>query len=109
MSSIHFYTDEHVSRAVIRGLRQRGVDVLTVPDAVMMQATDEAHLDRALREGRVLFTQDTDFLRLAASGRPHAGIVYTRQHTSVGTIIQGLMLVYQLLSAEEMFGRIEYL
>jgi predicted nuclease of predicted toxin-antitoxin system len=109
VNSIRFYTDEHVSRAVIRGLRQRGVDVLTVSEAGMMQATDEAHLDRALREGRVLFTQDTDFLRLAASDRPHAGIIYTRQHTPVGTIIQGLMLVYQLLNAEDMFGRVEYL
>lgn len=109
MSSIRFYTDEHVSRAVIRGLRQRGVDVLTVADAGMLEATDEAHLERALGEGRVLFTQDSDFLRLAAGGVPHAGIVYTRQHTPVGTIIHGLMLVYQLLSAEEMHGHIEYL
>ena len=27
---IRIYTDEHVPRAVVRGLRQRGVDVLTV-------------------------------------------------------------------------------
>ena len=99
MSSIRFYTDEHVSRAVIRGLRQRGVDVLTVPDAGMMEATDEAHLILALQLGRVLFTQDTDFLRLATRGTPHAGIVYARQHTLVGAIIQGLMLIQQLLNA----------
>ncbi len=109
MSSIRFYTDEHVSRAVIRGLRQRGLDVLTVADAGMMAATDEAHLALALDLGRVLFTQDADFLRLAASNTPHAGIAYARQHTSVGAIIQGLMLVYQLLTTEDMFGHIEYL
>ncbi len=109
MSSIRFYTDEHVSRAVIHGLRQRGVDVLTVPDAGMIEATDEAHLALALNLGRVLFTQDTDFLRLAASGTPHAGIVYVRQHTPVGAIIQGLMLIYQLLSTEDMLGHVEYL
>lgn len=109
MSSIRIYTDEHVSRVVIRGLRQRDIDVLTVPDAGMMEATDEAHLSLALREGRVLFTQDADFLRLAASGKPHAGIVYTRQHTPPRTIIQSLMLMCQVLSAEEMIGRVEYL
>lgn len=27
---VSFYTDEHVAKAVARGLRQRGVDVLTV-------------------------------------------------------------------------------
>lgn len=30
---IRFYTDEQVARAVARGLRQRGVDVLTIPEA----------------------------------------------------------------------------
>ena len=83
--------------------------MLTVPDADMIEATDEAHLALALDLGRVLFTQDTDFLRLAASGRPHAGIVYARQHNSVGAIIQGLMLIYQLLSTDDRLGHIEYL
>ncbi len=75
----------------------------------MMSASDEAHLALALREGRVLFTQDADFLRLAAAGVPHAGIVYARQHTPLGTVLQGLMLVSQILSAEEMLDRVEYL
>lgn len=109
MSSIRLYTDEHVSRAVIRGLRQRGVDVLTVPDANLMGASDEVHLALAENQGRVLFTQDADFLRLAALGMPHAGIIYVSQNTSVGTIIQGLMLIHQVLGAEEMIGRIEFL
>ncbi len=30
MTEIRFYTDEHVPKAVVRGLRQRGVDVVTV-------------------------------------------------------------------------------
>ena len=77
MAEIRFYTDEHVSKAVIRGLRQRGVDVLTVPEADMMGATDEDHLVFALSSNRVIFTQDANFLRLAAQGLPHAGIVYT--------------------------------
>ena len=47
MSKIRFYTDEHVAKAIIRGLRQRGVDVLTVPEANMMGASDEKHLAMA--------------------------------------------------------------
>jgi predicted nuclease of predicted toxin-antitoxin system len=101
--------DEHVSKAVIRGLRVRGVDVLSVPEANMLEASDEAHLAFALEKGRVIFTQDADFLRLAAAGHDHAGIVYARQGTSVGDIIQGLMLIVQVLEAEEMKGKIEYL
>jgi hypothetical protein len=109
MSSVRYYTDEHVAAAVIRGLRQRGLDVLSVPDAGMMGARDEVHLGFALAEQRVLFTQDTDFLRLAAAGATHAGIVYAPQRTSIGTIIRGLVLIHQALAAEDMIGQIEYL
>jgi len=106
---IRFYTDEHVSKAVINGLRQRGVDVLTVAEANLLGATDAEHLERARSEGRVTFTQDDDFLRLHASGVDHAGIVYAPQGTPVGDIIRGLMLVRQVLIADEMIGHVEFL
>jgi len=52
------------------------MDVLTTPEAVMLKAVDEDHLAYAQREGRVIFPQDADFLRLHAEGKPHSGIVY---------------------------------
>jgi uncharacterized protein with PIN domain len=106
---VKFYTDEHAARAVVRGLRQRGADVITAPEAGLLGASDAEHLERARREGRVLFTQDDDFLRLHAAGALHAGIVYTAQGTSIGDIIRGLMLVQQILDAREMEGHVEYL
>lgn len=106
---IRFYTDEHVSRAVVNGLRQRGVDVLTVPEAGTLGASDEAHLATAAAEGRVLFTQDDDFLRLHAQGLEHTGIVYTPQGTPTGDIIRGLMLVCQVLDPEDMQRHVEFL
>ena len=74
MAKIRFYTDEHVAKAVIRGLRQRGVDVLSVVDADKLGAKDHEHLQFALAERRVIFTQDDDFLQLSAKGHTHAGI-----------------------------------
>lgn len=59
---IRYYTDEHVAKAVIRGLRRRGVDVLTAPEADMLQAPDGEHLRLAATQGRVVVTQDDDFL-----------------------------------------------
>jgi predicted nuclease of predicted toxin-antitoxin system len=109
VTEVRYYTDEQVSRAVIRGLRQRGVDVTSVPEADKLGATDEEHLAFALAEGRVIFTQDDDFLRLAAAGKVHAGIVYAPQHMPTGQIIQGLMLIHDLLTAEEMIGNVEFL
>ncbi len=106
---VKFYTDEHVAKAVIHGLRQRGVDVRTVGDAGMLGATDEEHLVWARRESRVLFTQDPDFLRLHAAAVQHAGIIYAPQGTSIGDIIRGLMLIHQVLEPEEMKDHVEYL
>ena len=106
---IKFYADEHVARAVVNGLRLRGVDVLTVPEANMMGATDVAHLELAARQRRVIFTQDEDYLRLHAQGVSHVGIVYSPQRTPVGEVIRGLMLVYHLLTPTEMRNHVEFL
>ena len=106
---IKLYTDEHVLKAVVRGLRERGVDTLTVSEAGMLGADDEEHLAFARREVRVLFTQDDDFLRLHASGAEHAGIVYARQPTAIGDMIYGLMLVTEVMDPGEMEGQIEFL
>lgn len=81
---IKFDTDEHVARSVVAGLRRRGVDVLTVPEAGMRGAADVEHLRLAASQGRVIFTQDDDFLRLHAQGLRHSGIVCAPQHTPVG-------------------------
>jgi len=47
-SLISFYTDEHVVRAVIRGLRQRGVDRLTVnaPISLLLLSSHAAYPSR---------------------------------------------------------------
>ena len=57
----------------------------------------------------MLFTQDDDFLRLHAAGVEHTGIAYAPQGTLVDDIIRGVMLVYQVLEAEDMKGHVEYL
>ncbi len=106
---VNFYLDEHVPRAVASGLRRRGVDVLTLQEAGMLGAEDEAHLVLATQQGRVIFTQDADFLRLHATGIEHAGIVYVPQHTPVGYILRGLMLIYEVLEPEDMKNRLEFL
>jgi predicted nuclease of predicted toxin-antitoxin system len=106
---LKFYLDEHVNPAVAMGLRQRGVDVLTTQEASMLGASDEDHLAMAAGQNRVVFTQDDDFLRLHAQGIEHAGLVYVRQRTSIGYIVRGLVLIYQMLTSDEMKNRLEFL
>jgi hypothetical protein len=106
---VKFYTDEHIPRAVVRALRLHGVDVLTVPEAGTLGASDDVHLERARIEGRVVATQDDDFLRLHAAGVQHAGVAYAPQGTSIGDLIRGLLLIYQVLDAGDMLNAVEYL
>lgn len=106
---IKFYMDEHVPTAVTAGLRLRGVDVLTAQEADMLAASDKEHLALAADEGRVLFTQDADFLRLHAEEVAHTGIVYAPQQTRVGVIVRGLMLIYQVLEPKDMQNHVEFL
>ena len=103
------YTDEHVPRAVIEGLRRRGVDVLSTNEAEMLGASDVEQLALAQSQGRIILTQDDDFLRLHAQGRTHSGIVYARQPTPIGDMIRGLMLIYQVLDADEMKDHVEFI
>ena len=108
-AKIKFYTDENVPNIIAKGLRLRGVDVLTTPEAGMRGVSDVEHLNYALREGRVIFTQDADFLRLHAKGVHHGGIVYAHQRTPIGDIMRGLILIYQLLDATDMENHVEFL
>jgi predicted nuclease of predicted toxin-antitoxin system len=62
-----FYFDENVPGAIVEGLRQRGIDVLTAQEDGFDETPDPLVLDRAGELGRVLFTRDDDFLREAAA------------------------------------------
>jgi len=106
---IKFYADDHIPLAVVGGLLRRGVDVLTTQKAKMLGASDMEHLILARSQGRVIFTQDDDFLRLHDKGLNHAGIVYARQQMPIGDIIHGLMLIYQILDTTDMQNHVEFL
>lgn len=105
---VRFYADEHVPNAVVKGMRLHGADALTTAEAGRLGAPDEDQLAFATRAGRVLYTQDADYLRLHHAGAAHAGIVYAKQGRPVGEVIRGLLLVYDLLDADGMRGAVEF-
>lgn len=106
---LKFYTDEHVPSSVVKGLRIRGVEILTTNDSGMIGESDENQIAFAKKEEMVIFTQDEDFLRLHAKGVEHSGIIYAHQRTPIGKMVQGLMLIYQVLEFKEMENHIEFL
>jgi hypothetical protein len=91
-------------------LRRRGADATTTAEAGLLTATDDQQLAHALATGRVLVTQDRDILRLNSQGVPHAGVAYCDKNTrTVGQMIQGLVLIWEILTPEEIAGRVEFL
>jgi multidrug efflux pump subunit AcrA (membrane-fusion protein) len=112
--SIQIYTDVHVPRAIVNGLRLRGVDVLRAQDDDAAQLSDAQLLDRATRQGCVLFTLDQDLLREAArrrqAGQPFAGVVYAHPlKVSIGQCIEDLELLAKVSKPEDLANQVEYL
>ena len=106
---IRFHLDQHVANAVAQGLRLRGIDVTTTHEAGLQDADDLALIAYALSEGRVIFTQDADFLRHHSADVMHAGIVYSRQGSrSIGDIVRYLKLMHDCLEEADLAGQLEY-
>lgn len=107
---IRFHLDENISLAIAHGLRRRGVDVTTTPEENLIGKLDKEQLAFAIAQKRVIFTQDTNFLRFHQQDIYHYGIVYCQQKSrSIGEIVQGLVLLWQVLEVEEMINHLEYL
>jgi predicted nuclease of predicted toxin-antitoxin system len=108
--SLRFHLDEHVPASVAAALRRRGIDVTTAADAGLLGAEDDDHLACALAQGRVVYTNDEDYLVLHDRGTRHAGIAYCHQQSrSIGDVIRALVLLWEVLEAEDMVNHIEFI
>jgi len=114
--TIRLYIDEDsMSRALVRALQARNIDVTTALEQDMIEQPDSAHLDFATSQGRVLYSFNVgDFYRLHTmylnQGRSHAGIIVSSQQTySVGEQMRRLLRLAANRSAEEMHNSIEFL
>ena len=83
---------------------------MTTTEAGLLGAPDTDQLSASHAAGRVLVTQDRDFLRLHRGGSLYSGIAYCDQgRCTVGELVTTLTLIYEILDADEMVGRVEYL
>ena len=83
-----FLADEHIELSVVDGLKELGIDILSVDEIGKRSYSDIDILDFAKDNGRVVVTRDSDFLRLHAQHIEHAGIIYVRKFLDVGVIIK---------------------
>src|SRR3954451_23066473 len=101
--TIRFHLDENCAGAIAAGLRRQGIDVTTTSEAGLLGADDTEHIAYALPHGRVIFTQDGDFLGIHRTGMAHAGIAYcSKDSRSIGEIIGFLTLIWEIFEPGEM-------
>lgn len=107
---IRFHLDESADGILGRALRRRGFDITFPVEVGLLEATDEEHLAFGLREGRVVITQDDDFLKLHHLGTKHSGIAYYKpgRHT-VAELVSFICLLHDCLEPAEMQGQVQYL
>ena len=112
--SLGLYMDVHVPRPITRGLRRRGVDVLTAQEDGTARLEDPDLLDRATALGRILFSQDEDLIaegvRRQRTSRPFATVVFARQlELSIGRCIADLETLAKAATPEDAQGQIIFL
>jgi predicted nuclease of predicted toxin-antitoxin system len=75
---LQFLADESCDFAVVRALRSAGYDVVAVSD-MAPRAEDTDVINLAVRESRILLTEDKDFGQLVyAHGMETIGVIFLR-------------------------------
>ena len=79
------FTDENIDGPIIRGLRQRGWDVLHAEEEFGEKTADAPLFEYASKEGRVFVSTDHDILPIASQwlreGRPFRMIWWEQMET----------------------------
>ena len=107
------YMDTCVHSAITNGLRARGVDVLTTQEDGHTETPDPLVLDRAGELGRVVYSEDEDFViegvRRQRAGIPFAGVIYARQNVPIGRCIERLQAIAETWAEEEIVNNVTYI
>lgn len=108
------YADENVEGQIVRGLRARGLDVLTAEEDGRDETPDPEVLDRAGELGRIVFSRDQDFLREAArrqrEGEAFVGVIYAhKQRVSIGQCLDDLQLLAEVGSPDDFRNTVYFL
>lgn len=109
--------DHHYSRAIAEQLRLLGHDVVPAVERGWQAEDDEALLGLCAAEQRALLTNNVgDFVAItrswAASGQPHAGLIFTsdaglpRTRATIGTYVK---LLDDLLDLDDLTDRVHWL
>lgn len=116
VNAIRFLFDEDCNGRIVRGLRRRTptLNSVTVLEAGLGEATDNAVLEHASTECRVVISHVYSTMRACAedrlrAGLPMAGLILVPQYVQLGKAIEELVLIAETTSPEERQGHIVFL
>ena len=111
--SLRLYFDHNMHRAIAIGLRARGVDLILAAEDGSARLDDELLLERSTELGRVLVTEDRDFLSITTrwlrTGRHFPGVIRMPKHLSIGQAIEELEVIAGVMDPDEFIDRVEHL
>lgn len=114
--TIRLYFDEDsMDRALVQSLKSRGANVTTAFKENMIEQNDEAHLNFATKQERVLYSFNiSDFYHIHCTwiiqNKYHTGILLSQQQRySVGEQMRRILKLMSFVTAEQMKNRIEFL
>jgi len=107
---IRLYFDENMPEAAAVQLASHGIDVKTTQEAERCGSGDLDQLRFAARLGRVICSQDKDFLELARTDPVHCGIAFIGYKSQeIGALVRALLELHRNETAESMENRLVYL
>ena len=102
-------SDADVHGDIIRGIVRRApaIDLIRVQDALAEGVLDREILDWAATENRILLTHDRNTMvgfaiARVAFGDPMPGLIVTTIRQSLGSAIEEILLIAELMSEDEM-------
>lgn len=113
---IRLLADENFNADIVRGLRRRlpAIDAVRIQDVGMRGADDEAVLQWAAAEGRMVLTHDVSTLidfawKRVAAGQRHSGVAAVSQQAPVGAVVADLVLLAECSADDEWANQILFI
>jgi predicted nuclease of predicted toxin-antitoxin system len=111
-----FLADENFDNTIVRGLLRRkpDIDIVRVQDVGLSGKDDPTVLVWAAQENRVLLTHDVATITYHAYERlskqqSMPGVIEVTSDTSIGKVIEDLLLIWECSLEGELEGQIQYL
>lgn len=112
---IRFLADHNFDRRVVAGLRQRrpGLVIITAREVGLVSAADPVLLEWAAQHRYVVLTHDRNTLIAFACervrrGLPMPGVVVARSDSTMGRLVEDLMLLAEASAENEWENQVRY-